>query len=147
MKKLKNEIQNLLSSQKIQTIFKEAFSINSPGLKNKITNNKTTPSYKIRKTSIEYKEKGLIIPSTNVRFIQKKNIPHIPNNFQFQPINNFMGPMGFFNNNGIYNNANFIHNIPLPPPFQTFQSNPQSKYQNMNIINNITNIQNINMNV
>ena len=79
MKKVKLEVQKLFSSEKIQTLFMSSLkdSIKSKNLKlspqlisrsRTISDNSIRPSYNIRKQSAEFKDKGLIVPSTQIAF-------------------------------------------------------------------------------
>ena len=79
MKKVKLEVQKLFSSEKIQTLFmsslkdsiKNKDSILSPPVVSRsrtLSDNSIRPSYNIRKKSTDFKNKGLIVPSTQIAF-------------------------------------------------------------------------------
>lgn len=81
IEKVKREVQGLFASEKIQNLFvdslKNSIRNEEPSASGKdapnsrsrtVSDNSIKPNYNLRKTSTEYKDKGLIIPATKVVF-------------------------------------------------------------------------------
>ena len=82
IEKVKREVQGLFASEKIQNLFVDSLknSIRNeeksgsgkeggqPSRSRTVSDNSIKPNYNLRKTSTEYKDKGLIIPATKVMF-------------------------------------------------------------------------------
>ena len=82
IEKVKREVQGLFASEKIQNLFVDSLknSIRNeeksgsgkeggqPSRSRTVSDNSIKPNYNLRKTSTEYKDKGLIIPATKMVF-------------------------------------------------------------------------------
>lgn len=158
MQKIKQEVQKLFASPRIQNIFEETFKSNFLSLekpfsvqnqnfqKNQaksLSETLTRPHFIIRKRSMDFKDKGLIVPATNLSFTPQN--PSIPTMTHIQ------SPAGFITNNPIqrpnvgYGYTSPIRIIPMMPPLGVFSREQGLKFgeiPSMNIVNNFTNIQN-----
>jgi hypothetical protein len=151
MREIKKEIENLFASKKVQNIFEESFkeeistqmlSLNN-GSNNEQPNQR--PHFTIRKRSMDFKDKGLIVPSTNLTYVSYAPAPTFPSISQLQSPANYMGQNGLPAQNISYSYGTPLRVLPVIPALPIFQSNQQVKFanmQSMNIVNNFTNIQN-----
>lgn len=155
MSKIKHEVQTLFASSRIQSIFDETFKTETNASDNIFSQNHsqktksvsetfTRPNFTIRKRSMDFKEKGLIVPATNLTFTQAP-----PQNPVFGPINQAQSPSSFVNPamgpQNLFGYVQPMRIIPMMPQLRVFPQNESIKFPNlgsMNIVNNFTNIQN-----
>ena len=151
MGQIKREIESLFASKKVQNIFEESFKeeISTQMLSSNNGSNKETigarQNFTIRKRSMDFKEKGLIVPSTNLSYVSYAPAPTFPSISQLQSPANYIGPNGLPTQNISYSYGTPLRVVPVIPALPIFQSNQQVKFgnmQSMNIVNNFTNIQN-----
>jgi hypothetical protein len=155
MQQIKKEIENLFASSKIQNIFEESFKQKNPTPNRLLSLNNFSPSkvvpdpasrphFTIRKRSMDFKEKGLIVPSTNLSYTPFPTQTYVSVS-QLQSPTNYIGPNQISTQNISYSYGTPLRVVPVMPALPIFQSNQQMKFpnmQSMNIVNNFTNIQN-----
>ena len=154
MEKIKQEVQNLFASKKVQNIFEETFkndefSDNLFSLQKNpsqsVSEKFVRPNFTIRKRSMDFKEKGLIVPATHLSYNAQQPNPSFPSLSQIHSPANYLPAGQTIPQNLPYNYSTPMRILPVVPPLRMFPQNQQVKFPNMasmNIVNNFTNIQN-----
>ena len=142
----------MFGSKRIQNIFEETFQ-NERSIKNyphssmgfnmskPISENYTSQNFTIRKKSVDFKEKGLIVPATFLSFNPNYAVPSFPSVSHINSPGNYQ-PRSQINPQNYIRPMGILGNI---PPVNIYQPNQPMKFPNMssmNIVNNFTNIQN-----
>lgn len=153
IEQVKKEIESLFASPKIQSIFEETFTCDSrPNQQipfadhlqksRPASENLPRPNYTIRKRSMDYKEKGLIVPATHLSYTPQQVAPTFSSMSHLQSTPTFVMQSQFGQHGMAYPYGAPLRVMPMMPPMQMYQSGHVPNLQSMNIVNNYTNIQN-----
>lgn len=153
VQQLKKEVEQLFASSRIQSIFEETFT-SDPRMKpmapfsdknpasRPVSENLPRQNFTIRKRSMDYKDKGLIVPATNLSYTPQPVTGTFSTMSQIQSTPAFLMQNQFAQHALPFPYGAPLRILPMMPSVQVYQPGPVPNLQSMNIVNNYTNIQN-----